>query len=312
MEVIRDTHNILQQHQGCVATIGNFDGLHIGHQHIIAQLKQHAERLSASSMVILFEPQAREFFMADKAPPRLMRLRDKLQGLQALGVDRVLCLRFNEHLAKLPAQAFIEALLIKQLAIKHLVIGDDFRFGYQRVGDFALLQQAAQTHGFGLTPSETVDWDNSRISSSRIRPALQIGDFALASALLGRPYCIAGKVAHGDKLGQQWGVPTANLHLHRHATALHGIYTVNVHNLADIPLPGVASLGTRPAVGGQQTILEVHLLQFSQIIYGRRIRVEFLQKLRDEQNFLDINALKQQIFADIAEAKALFVATEQA
>ncbi len=306
MDVIRGQHNIAPTQRGCVVTIGNFDGMHIGHQALLQQLRRDAQQRGLPSVVILFEPQAREFFLGEKAPARLCRLRDKLSALAALGVDRVLCLAFTTRLAKMSATVFVEQLLVQQLGVRHVVIGDDFRFGHQRAGDFALLQHAAQQHGFTLSPMPTTDWQGQRVSSTRVRTALQRGDLALAQALLGKPYCIAGKVSYGQQLGRQWGVPTANLRLHRHAAAVQGIYTVWVHGLREAPIPGVASVGTRPSVGGQEMLLEVHLLGFSQTIYGRRLCVEFLQKLRDEAYFSDLTVLRQQIVADVAQANAFF------
>jgi riboflavin kinase/FMN adenylyltransferase len=308
MELIRGLHNLKARHRGCVATIGNFDGVHLGHQAIIAQLARKAGELRLPATVVLFEPQPREHFQGNgPVPARLMRLREKLQALRRQPVERVLCLRFDETLAALAPEAFIQRILVDGLGVKYLVVGDDFRFGARRAGDFALLRRAGAAHGFEVAPMHTFAIDGERVSSTRVREALARDDLATAAKLLGRPYRICGRVAHGDKLGRTLGVPTANLNLHRLVTPLHGIYVVEVFGLNQAAVAGVASVGSRPAVGGTRTLLEVHLFDFSREIYGHTVQVDFLHKLRDERHFDSLDELKLAMQADIRQARAWFV-----
>ena len=308
MELIRGLHNLQDRHRGCVATIGNFDGVHRGHQAIITQLANKGRELQLPTTVITFEPQPREHFRgADSIPSRLTRLREKLQALRRTPVDRVLCLRFDEKLAALSPDDFIQRILIEGLGVKYLVVGDDFRFGARRAGDFALLRQAGAAHGFEVEPMHTFVLDGARVSSTRVREALARDDLETAEKLLGRRYRICGRVAHGEKLGRTLGVPTANVHLYRLVTPLHGIYVVEVHGLKQTAVEGVASIGNRPAVGGQRTLLEVHLFDFDREIYGHYIQIEFLHKLREEQNFASLDELKQTMQRDIGQARAWFV-----
>lgn len=303
MELIRGLHNLRPGHRPCVATIGNFDGVHLGHQAVIGQLAEKAAELGVPAAVVMFEPQPLEYFRPQAAPARLMRLREKLQTLTRYAVDRVLCLRFDARLADMSAEDFIERILVQGLGVRYLVVGDDFRFGRGRRGDFALLQAAGQKHGFQVVPMHTFSIDGERVSSTRVREALAGGDLDLAEKLLGRPFRMSGKVAHGDKRGRTIGIPTANIHLHRHTTPARGVYAVEVYGLEGEPLVGVANIGTRPTVDGTRTLLEVHLLDFSQDIYGRHVTVSFLHKIRDEQRFGSFDELKLRIHADIAEAR---------
>ena len=304
MQLVRGLHNLRPHHRGCVATIGNFDGVHLGHQGVLARLRQQAAETGLPGCVVLFEPQPREFFTPDRAPARLTSLREKLELLAAAGVDRVLCLSFNQRLRELSADAFIHNVLVEGLGVRRLEVGDDFRFGCDRAGDFALLQQAGEREGFSVEAAQTIELDGGRISSTRVREALAAADFALAARLLGRPYVISGRVLHGQKLGRQLGVPTANLRLNRLRTALHGVYAVSAV-LDGSVLPAVANIGLRPSVQGDgRPHLEVHLLDFSGDLYGRRLLVQFHQKLRDEQRFASLEALKTAIAADIAAARA--------
>ncbi len=306
--LIRGLHNLRPQHRGCVATIGSFDGVHRGHRAIIGQLLAQAQELGLPSVVMLFEPQPHEFFASDKAPARLMRLRDKIRALSALGVERVFCLQFNQRLRQLSAQAFIEQVLVQGLGIRSLVVGDDFRFGCDRLGDFALLQQAGQQHGFTVFDTCTVQEGGERISSTRIRRALEAEDYAQAERLLGHPYTIRGRVVYGQQLGRTIGVPTANVRLHRYRSPLNGVFAVRLRRVAeDAWLPGVANVGLRPTVGGEtRPILEVHLLDFQGHLYGREVEVHFEKKLREEQKFPSFDALKEQIYRDIAAARHFF------
>jgi riboflavin kinase/FMN adenylyltransferase len=306
MELIRGLHNLKPRHRGCVATIGNFDGVHLGHQAVIGQLAEKAEALGLPTAVILFEPQPQEYFSPDKAVPRLTRLREKLMALRRYAVDRVLCLQFNDALASMEPEEFIRRILLEGLGVRYLVVGDDFRFGCKRRGDFAMLAEAGARHGFQVVNMHTVAFDGERVSSTRIRAALAASDLATAEKLLGRPYRMCGRVAHGDKRGRTIGVPTANLHLHRKVTPITGVYAVEVFGLSREPVAGVANVGTRPTVGGTRTLLEVHLFDFNETIYGAYVRVNFVHKVRDERRFASFDELKVRILQDIAEARAFF------
>lgn len=309
MELIRGLHNLRPRHHGCVATIGNFDGVHLGHQAVLGQLAEKAEQMSLPSLVITFEPQPQEYFAPDHAKPRLTRLREKLMALRRYAVDRVLCLQFNDALASMPAQAFIDQILLQGLGVRYLVVGDDFRFGRERSGDFAMLQQAGREHGFQVVNMHTFDIEGQRVSSTRIREALARGDLQMAEKLLGRPYRMSGRVAHGDKRGRTIGFPTANIHLHRKATPVEGVYAVEMFGIEGEPVTGVANVGTRPTVDGTRSLLEVHLFDFSQNIYGRHVHVNFVHKIRDERRFDSFEALKQQILRDAEDAKDFFART---
>jgi riboflavin kinase/FMN adenylyltransferase len=306
MELIRGAHNLQRRHRPSVATIGNFDGIHRGHQAVIEALHAAGRRLGLPTTVILFEPQPREFFTPDRAPGRVTRLREKLQILESLGVERTLCLRFDRRLANEPAEDFIRRLLVDALDVRFLMVGDDFRFGHQRRGDFGMLRSAAQTFGFELERMPTVHHGGERVSSTRVRQALEAGDLALAESLLGRRVRIAGRVVRGQQLGRDLGWPTANIGFGGHPPPMRGIFNVAVHGLGAVR-PGVASLGTRPTVNGVETLLETYLLDFSGDLYGRSIEVEFLAHQRGEERFDGLEALQQQIAADVAAARTWFV-----
>ena len=306
MELIRGLHNLRPRHRGCVATIGNFDGVHVGHQAVISQLAEKSVEFGLPSLVVIFEPQPLEFFAPDKSVARLTRLCEKLQALRHLAVDRVLCIRFNRMFADLPAQQFIDHVLVEKLNVKYLVVGDDFRFGHSRTGNYALLQAAGQQHGFHVTHMHTLGIDGERVSSTRVRAALAAGDLMLTEKLLGRRFRMSGRVAHGNKLGRQLGFPTANLFVHRKVTPVAGIYIVKLFGVDDHPLPGVASVGTRPTVDGTRCLLEVHLFDFNREIYGCQVHVEFLKKLRDEERYDSLETLRRQIEIDAAQARSYF------
>lgn len=306
MELIRGLCNLRPRHRGCVATIGNFDGVHLGHQAVLGQLAETGARLGLPVVVITFEPQPQEYFQAGQVPPRLTRLREKLQALRRYSVDRVVVLPFNAALATLSAQEFIQRLLVDGLAARHLVVGDDFRFGAGRRGDFALLRAAGERHGFNVIAMHSFEIDGERVSSTRIRTALAAGDMAAAEKLLGRTYRMCGRVARGDQRGRALGFPTANLHLHRRATPVRGVYTVEMFGIAGEPVAGVANVGVRPTVDGTRSLLEVHLLDFAGDIYGRYVEVDFLYRLREERRFESLEALKRQIGADVAAARQFF------
>ncbi|MCJ8170648.1 bifunctional riboflavin kinase/FAD synthetase [Atopomonas sediminilitoris] len=304
MELVRGLHNLRPRHRGHVVSIGNFDGVHMGHQAILARLHDAAARADLPSCVVLFEPQPREFFAGKQAPARLSRLRDKLALLAEAGVDRVLCLAFNERLRELTADAFVQKILCDGLGVQHLQVGDDFRFGCDRAGDFAFLQQTGTQLGFSVENNQTVALGAERVSSTRIRAALDSGDFATAESLLGRPYVIQGRVLHGQKLGRTIGVPTANIQLKRLRAPLHGVYVVSAERGGQ-RWAGVANIGERPTVQGDgQAHLEVHLLDFAGDLYGQRLSVQFHAKVRDEQKFAGLDALKAAIEQDIAAARA--------
>ncbi len=318
MELIRGLHNLRPQHHGCVATIGNFDGVHLGHQHVLEQLADKATEFACPSTVITFEPQPLEYFAGDAAPARLMRLRDKVNALQRYNVGRILALQFNKALANMPYQEFIERVLVKGLGVRYLVVGDDFRFGKGREGTFAHLVEAGKQHQFEVVNMPTfnaetnaekntgTDAEANRVSSTRIRMALEAGQFKEAEKLLGHHYKMTGRVAHGEKLGRELGFPTANIHIHRKVTPLHGIYVVTVSGLKDRAVEGVASIGTRPVVNGKKVILEVFLFDFNESIYGEELEVSFLKKLREELPFDSLEELKVQIAIDVEQAKQFF------
>lgn len=305
---IRGLHNLRTEHAGSVVTIGSFDGLHRGHCAIIEQLLAQARRHQLPSVVVVFEPQPFEYFAGDRAPARLMRLADKIRGLAALGIDRVLCLQFNRALSQLAAEDFIEQVLVRGLGVKSLVVGDDFRFGRDRTGDFDLLCQAGQRYQFDVFDTTTVLHNGERISSTRVRRALEQESFVEAEALLGYPYTMRGKVVYGQQLGRTIGVPTANVQLKRYRSPLNGVFAVLLRDVQEgVWREGVANVGVRPTVGGlTRPILEVHLLDYSGDLYGHQVEVSFVKKLREEQKFASFDALKQQIYRDIAEAKRFF------
>lgn len=306
MELIRGHYSLKPEHRGCVATIGKFDGVHLGHQAVLGQVAEKATELDLPAVVITFEPQPEEYFAPDSAPARLTRLREKLKALARFAVDRVVCLRFNRGLAAMPADEFVERILIAGLDVRYLVVGDDFRFGQGRHGDFAMLEAMGEQSGFAVARMHTVNIGRARVSSTRVRDALAVGDLAMAQQLLGRPYRISGRVVHGDKRGRTIGFPTANIRLHHKALPLSGVYAVEVFGLEHEPRIGVANVGMRPTVDGRQALLEVHLFDFAEDIYRRYIHVDFLHKLRDERRFDSLDALQAQIATDAETARAYF------
>ncbi len=309
MQLVRGLQSLQPRHRGCVATIGNFDGVHRGHQAILARLRERAAELGLPSCVVIFEPQPREYFAPGQAPARLTRLREKLELLAEQGVDRVLCLAFNRRLRELSAAEFVHAVLVEGLGVEHLEVGDDFRFGCDRAGDFDFLRKAGAVEGFTVESATTIEVDGERVSSTRLRAALAAADFALAERLLGRPFAITGRVLHGQKLGRQLDAPTANIQLKRRRPPVDGVFTVSAE-LDGRQWPGVANIGTRPSVKSDgQPHLEVHLLDYAGDLYGRRLRITFHRKLRDEQRFASLEALKAAIDADIAAARAYWRAS---
>jgi riboflavin kinase/FMN adenylyltransferase len=313
MKVFRGLPNAASR-APCALAIGNFDGVHRGHQALLARLREVASSMGLESAVMTFEPHPREFFAAragdpSKAPKRIASLRDKLASLSRAGVDRVTVEHFNAHFASLTPQDFVEKILVHGLHVKWLIVGDDFCYGARRAGNVQTLIEAGQQYGFAVETQPTVTNDGTRVSSSAVRNALEAGDFAQAAVLLGHPYSITGHVIHGKKLGRSIGFPTLNMPIAHKHPALSGIYVVQVHGLEDHPLPGVASIGVRPTVDDSgRVLLETHLFDYAQPCYGRLVRVEFLKKLRDEEKYVDVPTLTAAIARDIAQARACFKA----
>lgn len=309
MKLVRGLHNLPHDARPRALTIGNFDGVHRGHQAIIRQLTDAAQQRQLQASCMSFEPLPREYFLGDKAPPRLNSLREKWCALErtSTALEEFICVKFDHWLAELSPRAFIDEILVQRLQVKYLVIGDDFRFGKNREGDYALLKQAGASAGFEVHSFETIMChDNQRISSTRIREAMADNRLELANTLLGYDYQICGRVAHGDKRGRTIGFPTTNIRLHRHATPLSGVYAVTMTGLDEAPITGVANIGKRPTVDGQHLQLEVHLFNFHKEIYNAHVCVQFKHKLRDEKRFESFDALKQQIHRDAEQARDYF------
>ncbi|MCK6413509.1 MAG: bifunctional riboflavin kinase/FAD synthetase [Azonexus sp.] len=286
--------------------IGNFDGVHLGHAALLRRLGDISAAQGGVPTVLSFEPHPREFFAPQSAPARLTTLREKLELLAAAGVEQAMICPFNAAFAALSAEEFIERVLVGALRVRHVIVGDDFRFGHGRSGDLAMLQAAGKDFGFVAEALGSVMLADQRVSSSGVRKALAAGDMEQAARLLGRPYVIDGQVKHGDKIGRQLGFATANLRIKHNPLPMTGVFAVEVHGLAERPWPGVANLGIRPTVGGIRPLLEVHLFDFNRDIYGAHITVRFIHKLRDEQRFPNFDALKAQIAADAAAARDFF------
>lgn len=306
MELIRGIHNLKPKHKGCVLTIGNFDGVHLGHQSVLRQLRKKSSELQLPSTVMTFEPQPLEMMIGGRAPARLTRLRDKYAALQSQSIDQLLCVNFNRKFASLSADEFIEQLLVEKLGVKYLVVGDDFCFGHKRQGDFAMLQAAGIKHGFDVVSMNTFSIDNRRVSSTMVRNALADDDLTAAEALLGRPFSIFGKVSHGEKLGRTIGFPTANIPLKRCTDPVNGVYAVEVLGITEQVVQGVANIGKRPTVGGIRTQLEVNLFDFTDDLYGKQLEVILKKKLRGEEKFASFDVLRQQIEKDVVAAKNYF------
>ncbi|MCT7941170.1 bifunctional riboflavin kinase/FAD synthetase [Shewanella holmiensis] len=306
MELIRGIHNILPSHHGCVLSIGNFDGVHRGHAEVIKRLVDKAHHFQLPATIMTFEPQPQELFRGDKAPARLSLLRDKVRLLDELEVDRLLCINFTPSFASQPAQAFIEDLLVNKLGVKYLVVGDDFCFGKGREGTFDMLVAAGKEFGFTVVSTQSFIVGSQRVSSTLVREQLQLGNLEQARRLLGHPFILSGRVAHGQKIGRTIGFPTANIALKRKVVPVRGVFAVRLFwDDSDI-YEGVANIGFRPTVQGQVCQLEVHLFDFDGDLYGKRVEVELVAKIRDEQPFESLDALKKQILNDANEAKALF------
>lgn len=287
-------------------TIGNFDGVHRGHAALLARVAGIARQRGLVPSVLTFEPHPREFFARGSAPARLTTLREKLELLADAGAENVMVCRFDQAFAALTAEQFIERILNQALRVKHLVVGDDFRFGQGRVGDYAMLVEAGKRHGFAVETMDSILVEGERVASSGVRAALAEGDMERAARLLGRPYIIDGQVLHGDKIGRQLGFATANIRIKHNPLPMTGVFAVEVSGLGNKPLPGVANLGIRPTVGGTRPLLEVHLFDFARDIYGAHLSVRFVHKLRAEIKFSNFDALKAQIAQDAQTARAFF------
>jgi riboflavin kinase/FMN adenylyltransferase len=296
MELVRGLNSFSKAHRGCVLTVGNYDGVHLGHQHMIRALKHRATELDAPSTVLVFEPSSKEFIDPDAAPARLTRWREKFAALAALEVDRLVTLRFNEHMRAMSPDDFVDQLIVRGLGARHVVVGDDFRYGRKACGTIDSLKAAGRARGFGVDQVAPFVLDGGRVSSTAVRERLERADYPGAARLLGRPYRMIGHVAHGRELGRTLGFPTANLHLMRLKSPTWGVMAVRVYGIDAGPRDGVASLGTRPTV---------HVFDFNADLYGRLIEVEFVAKLRDEAKFDTVGAMVAQMKVDAANAREL-------
>jgi len=297
--------------RGCAVTIGNFDGVHLGHHHLIKNICQQADARKLRACAVSFEPLPVEYFLgSDKSPPRIASIRDKISILNATGIDQLLLMCFNKNLAETTADDFIKQVLIDHLDTKYLMIGDDFEFGKNRSGNIATLKAASQQYGVELHQADTLERSGERVSSSQIRKLLTDGDITTATELLGRHYAIEGKVTYGAQLGRTIGYPTANIALKKHNPPLRGVFAVEVTGLRHGGTqPGIANIGVKPTVHGVQLSLEVHMLDFKADLYGKRLQVVFLHKLRDEQKFSGLEELKAAIATDEQNARQWFAQT---
>ncbi len=307
MKLVRSINAInsgLLPDSGCVLTIGKFDAVHVGHQKILQQLVDVGNKLDLPAVVMTFAPNPEEYFRRRDAAPRLTTISSQYFALREHGVSVMLALPFNQRLAQTSAEDFIQKYLIDGLNARYISIGDDFRFGKGRQGDYQMLKQAGRKHGFEVGRFTAINRANRRVSSSRIRDSLKAGNLDQVAALLGRKFAMVGRVIHGDKRAREWGFPTANIAIKR-KTPLTGVFAVKVHGIGDAQVKGVANLGKRPTVDGVKTLLEVHLFNFSNAIYGKRICVEFFTKIRDEKKFASFQALKTQIQKDCRRARQI-------
>lgn len=305
MELVRGLNSVSKALRGCVLTVGNYDGVHLGHQQMIQALKRRAAEIGAPSTVLVFEPSSKEFIDPDAAPARLTRWREKFAALAALEVDRLVTLRFNECMRAMSPGDFVDQLIVRGLGARHVVVGHDFRYGSQACGTIDSLKAAGRSHGFGVEQIAPFVLGGVRVSSTLVRERLECADYMGAARLLGRPYRMIGHVAHGRELGRTFGFPTANLHLMRRKSPTWGVIAVRVHGIEAGPRDGVASLGTRPTVNGVEPLLEVHVFDFDGDLYGRLIEVEFVAKLRDEIKFDTVESMVEQMKVDAANAREL-------
>ncbi|MEM7359313.1 MAG: bifunctional riboflavin kinase/FAD synthetase [Pseudomonadota bacterium] len=305
MQLIHGIENLLPEHRPSAVSIGNYDGVHLGHQHVIKTLLEQSQALNAPATVITFEPLAKEFFRPGSVP-LLHSVSQRAEQLFALGIDRVLCIEFTAEFAAYSPARFVEEVLLDGLGVRYLSVGDDFRFGKDRAGDFEFLKKFGESHDFSVTAHDTFEIGGSRVSSGRVREALQNADFKLAETLLGQPYTISGVVSRGQQLGRTLDFPTANIVLEPTQTAVNGVYAVRAIGAGEVTVNGVANIGTRPTVDGSENRLEVHLFDFDADLYEKKLRVQVLHKIRDEQKFSSIDALKIQIAADADSARRYF------
>ena len=306
MHIIRGLTHLEPLKEGCVLSIGNFDGIHTGHQKVIEKLAEQGKSMHLPVILMLFEPQPLEFFLSDNAPSRLTRLREKVIQFDPLPIDSLLIVKFNQTIANYKAEDFISDFLVSKLNVKHLVIGDDFRFGKARCGNFAMLKKKGLQYGFKVEATRSYLTEGQRVSSTLIRDALGSGDLATAKQMLGRDYSVCGRVAHGNKQGRTIGFPTANIEMFRKKTPISGVYAITLTGIDDRVISGVANVGTRPTVNAEKkVILETHLFNFNREIYGHYVEVHFKQKIRDEVRFDSIEELKAQIEKDIIIAKQI-------
>ncbi len=306
MQIVRGLNNLESDTRGAAVAIGNFDGVHLGHQALLSAAGARAAVSGARKIVLTFDPHPLEFMDPARAPPRLMRVTEKCLALEALGVDRLVVMRFDERLRSVSPAEFIGRVLKDGLRARHVVVGEGFRFGCRREGSVATLAAASSAAGFEVVSVPPVELDGERVSSTRVRAALRAGNLASAQRLLGRPYALCGRVIAGAKLGRELGFATANMRLHRAKLPLGGIFAVRVHGAGGAgPRDGVASLGTRPTVNGVEPLLEAHLFDFAGDLYGRRLSVDFIEKLRDEERFSSLEALTEQMHRDAARAREI-------
>lgn len=310
MKLIRSLHRLPPKLDACVMTIGNFDGVHLGHQAVIKQVKRLANAKSVFSLVMIFEPQPLEFFAPKKSTKRLYRLREKIIAMQQLGIDYLFCVPFNYAFSQLSGEKFVQNYLLNALNVKHLVVGDDFCFGKNRSGTFDLLLRMSKQYNFSVQNTSTIQQQNERVSSTKIRQLIIANQFDEVGKLLGHPYALSGTVRHGKKLGRAIGFPTINIKIGKIPLIVEGIFAVRVKGLdhagAESAINGIASIGTRPTVQGVGVLLEVHLLDFNQDAYGKRVNVEFLSRIRPEQDFVSIAVLIENIEQDVKIAKEFF------
>lgn len=311
MRLIRGVRNLRAGDRGCVATIGNYDGLHRGHQAVLSRLFERAREMGQPSLMMTFEPTAAEYFSGDSPPARLTRLREKYQALKHFGLNKLFLVRFDRALAAMEASEFVEVFLVDGLAVSHLVIGDDFRFGRGRQGDLETLRAAGEDYGFAVERVSSFEVDGVRVSSTVIRDALARGDLEAATGYLGRPYRMSGRVIGGEKLGRQLGFATANVSPKRAVMPVQGVFAVRASGIAGAPCDGVASVGTRPTVAGREPLLEVHLFDFDQDIYHCNLDVDFIVRLRDEVKFPDVASMREQIKVDADRARRLLAGDQQ-
>lgn len=309
MRLIRGIPHLPVFKSGCVLTIGNFDGVHLGHKAVIDKLAGRGKLLGLPVVIMVFEPQPLEYFLGGNAPPRLTRLREKVIRFSQLPVDDLVIVRFNKQLADYDAGKFIDEALVKRLNVKHLVIGDDFRFGKARQGDFAMLKEKGKASGYQVEDTGSLQVDGQRVSSTLIRNALAVGDMENAEAMLGYPYSVCGRIVHGDKRGRTIGYPTANIKMCRKNIPVSGVFAVTMTGIDGSGIEGIANVGVRPTVdGSNKVVLETHLFDFDRDIYGHYVAVHFKQKIRAECRFKTVDELRARIVDDVAEARKFFAA----